>query len=297
MLWIPVTLAAATCQILRTSRQHGLRSVLSTGAAGFVRFAYGAPIAILTSLTMFGLLGRSIPHIPGRFWPTAVAAGTSQILATVALLQSFKMRDFAVGTVYSKTEVLIVAVMGAVGLGTALEAPGWIGITMVTIGVVALASKGSWRAVLRGSGDPAALMGLVAAAGFAGAAVGIGAASKSLTGAPSFDRALLTLTVVLTLQTIINAAWFLATDANQLRLAAAAWRPALLVGVLSLLGSIGWAWGFTLESAAKVRTLGQMELVIAFVIARFTLGEHHQRSDYVASALVLAGVVVVTVVG
>ena len=69
------------------------------------------------------------------------------------------------------------------------------------------------------------------------------------------------------------------------------------VGVFSLLGSIGWAWGFTLESAAKVRTLGQVELVIAFGIAHVALGERHTRSDYAASGLVLAGVVVVTILG
>ena len=39
--------------------------------------------------------------------------------------------------------------------------------------------------------------------------------------------------------------------------------PALPVGLFSLLGSIGWAWAFTLESAAKVRTLGQVELTVA----------------------------------
>ncbi len=297
MWWVPVTLAAATCQILRTSRQHELRSVLSTGAAGFVRYAYGAPLAMLTSLFLFGVLGRPLPHIPGRFWPTVVGAGIAQIVATLALLQSFKMRDFAVGTVYSKSEVLIVAAMGAAGLGTAILPAGWIGIVLVTVGVVALASKGSWQTVLQGTFDPAALMGVVAAAGFAAAAVGIGSAAKSLTGAPSFDRALCTLTVMLTLQTLINGAWFVATDPGQIRLAAAAWRPAAWVGVLSLLGSIGWAWGFTLESAAKVRTLGQVELVIAFVIARVVLGERHRRADYLASALVLGGVVVVTVLG
>jgi len=297
MLWIPVTLAAATCQILRTSRQHELRSVLSTSAAGFVRYAYGAPLALLASLVVFGVFDRSIPQIPARFWPIVVGAGIAQIVATVALLQSFKMRDFAVGTVYSKSEVLIVAAMGAVGFGTAIEPAGWIGIILVTVGVVALASKGSWRTVLQGSGDPAALMGVVAAAGFAAAAVGIGSAARSLTGAPSFDRALCTLTVMLALQTLINGAWFVATDPGQIRLTARAWRPAMWVGVFSLLGSIGWAWGFTLESAAKVRTLGQVELVIAFVIARVVLGERHRRADYIASALVLAGVVVVTVLG
>ena len=47
MVWIPVTLAAALFQILRTSRQHELRTVLDTSAAGFVRYAYGWPLALV----------------------------------------------------------------------------------------------------------------------------------------------------------------------------------------------------------------------------------------------------------
>lgn len=296
-MWIPITLAAATFQILRTSRQHALRAELSTTAAGFVRYAYGAPLAIALSVVLFGVLGRDLPSVPGRFWPVIAAGGIAQIVATVALLQSFKLRDFAVGTVYSKSEVLIVAAMGALGWGRALEPAGWIGAVLVTIGVAWLASRGSLVGLLRRAGDPAALMGLVAGAGFAGAAVGIGEASRSLSGAPAFDRAVLTLTVLLAFQTVLNVGWFAVREPAALGATARAWRPAVWVGVFSLLGSIGWAWGFTLESAAKVRTLGQVELIIAFAIARLTLGERHGRSDYAASALVLSGVVIVTILG
>ena len=296
-MWILITLAAATFQILRTSRQHELRALLSTSAAGFVRYAYGAPLAVLLSILVFGALGRDVPHVPARFWPIIAAAAVSQILATVALLRAFKLRDFAVGTVYSKTEVLIVATLAAVGLGTPLEPIGWVGAVLVTVGVAWLASKGSLIALVQRAGDPAALMGLVAAAGFAGAAIGIRAASRDLTGAPSFDRALFTLTILLLIQTAMNLAWFAATDPTQITATFRAWRSARWVGVFSLLGSIGWAWAFTLESAAKVRTLGQIELIIAFAIAHVTLGERHTRGDYLASATVLAGVVVVTVFG
>ncbi|MFP5489769.1 MAG: EamA/RhaT family transporter [Acidimicrobiia bacterium] len=296
-MWIPITLAAATFQILRTARQHELRSTLSTAAAGFVRFAYGAPLAIALSLVLFAVLGRDVPTIPGRFWPIIAVAGVAQIVGTVALLRSFKLRDFAVGTVYAKSEVLVVAVLGLFGFDELLSPAGWAGAVLVTIGVVWLASKGSLLGLIRRAGDPAALMGLVAAAGFAGAAVGIGEASRSLGDAPSFDRAVLTLTVLLTFQTVLNGAWFVVREPAEIGRTFAAWRPAIWVGVFSLLGSIGWAWGFTLESAAKVRTLGQVELIIAFAVAHVTLGERHTRSDYVASALVLAGVVIVTVLG
>jgi len=296
-VWIPITLAAATFQILRTARQHELRSSLSTAAAGFVRYAYGAPLALALSTVLFVVSGREVPDVPTRFWPIIAIAGIAQIVGTVALLQSFRIRDFAVGTVYSKTEVLLVAVLGLFGVDRLLSPAGWAGAVLVTIGVLWLASRGSLLGLLRRAGDPAALMGLLAAAGFAGAAVGIGEASRSLADAPAFDRAVFTLTVLLTFQTVLNAGWFLARDPAEIGRTVRAWRPAIWVGVFSLLGSIGWAWGFTLESAAKVRTLGQVELVIAFAIAHVTLGERHTRSDYAASGLVLAGVVVVTLYG
>jgi drug/metabolite transporter (DMT)-like permease len=296
-MWIIITLAAATFQILRTSRQHELRSVLSTTAAGFVRYAYGAPLAIVLSIVLFGVLGRTVPDIDQRFWPYVLIGGVSQIVATVALLQAFKLRDFAIGTVYSKTEVLFVAALGAIGVEPALRWAGWIGAILVTFGVAWLASKGSLTSLLRRAGDPAALLGLVAGICFGGAALGIRAASRALDGAPSFDRAVLTLTFVLVLQTVLNTGWFVVTDPTHITRTLRAWRPALWVGVFSLLGSIGWAWAFTLATAAKVRTLGQVELIIAFVIARLTLGERHTRADYLASGLVLVGVVVVTVWG
>jgi drug/metabolite transporter (DMT)-like permease len=296
-MWILITLAAATFQILRTSRQHGLRSVLSTTAAGFVRYAYGAPLAIALSLVLFGALGREMPTVPGCFWLFVVVGAVSQIIATLALLQSFKVRDFAIGTVYSKSEVLFVAAMGAAGLEPALRWAGWLGAVLVTIGVVLLASNGSPSRLLQRAGDPAALLGVAAGVGFGAAALGIRAASRSLEGAPSFDRAVYTLTFVLVVQTLLNAGYFLATDPAQVSRTVRAWRPAIWVGVFSLLGSIGWAWAFTLETAAKVRTLGQVELVIAFLIARVTLGERHSRADYLASGLVLVGVILVAVWG
>jgi drug/metabolite transporter (DMT)-like permease len=296
-MWIIITLAAATFQIMRTARQHELRSLLSTAAAGYVRYAYGAPLALALSIVLFGVLGRAFPHVPGRFLPILLIAAVCQIVGTVALLQSFRVRDFAIGTVYSKTEVLIVAVLGAIGLEPTLRVAGWLGALSVTIGVAWLASKGSLSALVRRAGDPAALLGVLAATGFAGAAIGIRAASRSLTGAPSFDRAVLTLTALLIVQAALNTGWFLARDPDEIARTVRAWRPAFVVGVLSLLGSIGWTWAFTLESAAKVRALGQVELIIAFAVARLTLGERHGRADYLASGLVLAGVVLVTVRG
>lgn len=295
-MWIPITLAAATFQILRTSRQHRLRSVLSVNGAGFVRYAYGFPLAILVSIATFVVVGGEVPAIPWRFWPIIAGAGLAQILGTLALLRAFDLRDFAIGTVYAKTEVILVAVVAAVALGEPLAPPGWVAAAICMAGVAWLAAPTRLLDILGSARDPAALMGVLAAAGFAVAAVGIRGASTSLDG-PTWNRALLTLTVMLGIQTVANAAQLAATDRDQLRAVGRAWRLALPVGVLSLCGSIGWAVAVTLTNAAKVRTLGQVEIVIAFAISTWVLHQRHTRAEYVASALVLVGVVGVVAFG
>jgi drug/metabolite transporter (DMT)-like permease len=297
MMWIPVTLAAATFQVLRTSQQHQLRGRLSANAAGFVRYLYGAPVALLVCVVLFVVLGRDVPGVPPRFWPTVVAAGVAQIVGTIALLHSFRMRDFAVGTVYSKTEVIQVALLSAVLLGEPLEPLGWAGAAVCMVGVAALASRGSLGTLLRRAGDPAALFGAAAGGGFALAAIGIRASSRALGEAPAFDRAVVTLTVMLLTQTIINGTQLALGDRAQLATTLRLWRPELPVGLLSVAGSLGWALAVTLENAAKVRTLGQVELLLVFAISWLRLGERHARSEYAASALVVAGVVIVTTFG
>jgi len=295
-MWIPITLAAATFQILRTSRQHGLRDQLSTVGAGFVRYLYGAPLALVLAAGWFGLSSRTLPDVPARFWVIVTAAGVAQIGGTIALLRAFKGRDFALGTVYAKTEVIQVAVVSAIALGEPLRPLGWVGATACMVGVAWLAGHGDLRRVLRRAGDPAALAGIVAGGLFGAAAVGIRGASRTLGDAPTFDRALVTLTAMLTIQTLVNGAYLAWRERPELSRTIAAWRVALPVGVLSLAGSTGWAVAVTMENAAKVRTLGQVELLLAFAIAR-RHGEAHTRAEMAASALVLLGVVGVVAAG
>jgi drug/metabolite transporter (DMT)-like permease len=164
-------------------------------------------------------------------------------------------------------------------------------------GVAWLAAPNRLRDILGRAGDPAALMGIVAGGCFALAAVGIRGASTSLEGGTTWDHALLTLTVMLGIQTMLNAGWLMARDRRELVRVGSAWRAALPVGILSLCGSAGWAVAVTLTNAAKVRTLGQVELVIAFAISAWVLHERHTRAEYAASALVLVGVVGVVIFG
>ena len=68
----------------------------------------------------------------------------AQILGTVALLRAFDLRDFAIGTVYAKTEVIIVALVSAVALSEPLLPLGWIGASSS-----ACSASPGWRPTVR----------------------------------------------------------------------------------------------------------------------------------------------------
>ena len=294
-MWIAITLAAATFQIVRTSEQHRLRSVLSVNEAGFVRYFFGLPLA-LVALAILAISWDTVPSVPLHFVPIVVGAGVGQILGTIALLQSFRIRDFAVGTVYAKGEVVLVAVASTVLIDEIPSALGWAGVLVVTIGIVWLASQrlGDPGEIIKRF-DPAALLGLAAGGLFALTSVGIRSAANAIDGGGDFDRALITLTAMLSAQVLINGSGLLVAPNESVMRVARAWRTAVPVGVLSLAGSACWAWAIAIEGPTKVRTLGQVELVLAFAIGIAVHGERHRRAEYLASALIVGGIIAIVV--
>ena len=289
-MWIPVTVAAACFQTARTAMQQRLRSLLSVSGAGFVRYLYGAPVAIVAVAVVASIDG--LPRPPARFWPIIAGGGLAQIVGTIFMIRAFDARDYAIGTVYTKTEVVQVAVFSLVFLGEPLRPLGWLATVVCFAGVVVLAGG---RRVLQVR-DRAVLFGVAAGGAFALASVGIRAASRSLLDGQEGDghviaRALLTLAVMNTMQIVMHGGYLAVRERDQLRLSFVHWRSSSVVGVLSVCGSACWALAFTLENAARVRTFGQIELLITFAVAHVWLGERHGRREYVASALVLLGVV------
>jgi drug/metabolite transporter (DMT)-like permease len=292
-VWILVTLAAAGFQIARTSEQHRLRGILGVAEAGYVRFVYAFPMALVISSIWFAIEGV-LPDLGREFWLWVAAAGVLQITATMALLHAFRLRDFAIGTIYSKTEVLFVSAASALFLGESIGWLGWIGAVICLAGVAALASRGAVSSIVSAGLDPAAWYGMAAALGFGITAVGIRAAASSLEGT-AVDRAAVTLTAILGIQTLVQGTALVIAPSSSVRRVFGAWRRAITVAVLSLLGSAAWALAMTLENAAKVRTLGQVEIVLAFAIGIAVHGETHRRVDYLAGIATVTGIALMVI--
>jgi drug/metabolite transporter (DMT)-like permease len=291
-MWMIVTVAAAIFQTMRTATQQRLRALLSVSGAGFVRYVWGAPIAF-AAVAVIAVGGQQLPSPPARFWPLIAAGGLAQIVATILLISAFDARGFAVGTVYSKTEVVQVAVFSAVLLDETLRPFGWLSTVLCMAGVVLLAGG---RAILRHP-DRAAMLGLFAGTGFGLAAVSIRAATQSLGDSPALVRAIVALAVMNTMQTVIHGGYLAVREREQIGLAFHHWRSSSVVGVLSVCGSACWAWAFALQNAARVRTFGQIELLFTFAVAHWWLHERNTRRELAGAGLVLAGVLGVMIAG
>ena len=67
------------------------------------------------------------------------------------------------------------------------------------------------------------------------------------------------------------------------------------VGIFSVLGSAGWALAMTLENAALVRAVGQIELVFTFIASHLVLKERPSAGEWLGSVLVIGGVVLILI--
>jgi len=65
------------------------------------------------------------------------------------------------------------------------------------------------------------------------------------------------------------------------------WRSSMWVGIFSVLGSACWALAMTLENAALVRAVGQIELVFTFIASHVVLKERPSVGEWIGSLLVV----------
>ena len=218
-LWIPLTLAAAFLQNLRSALQKHLKGSLSTSGATFCRFVYAAPLALVYVVLLGEGYGFEWPAPSLRFALFVLQGGVTQIVATALLVYLFSLRNFAVGTTYSKTDTVQTAVFGLVILGepVGLAAAFAIGISLAGVMALSVArSRLTLRNLLFGWTGRDAFIGLLSGMLFGASAVAYRGASLSLGGEGFVMQAAFTLACVLALQTLLMAAWIRVREPGEL---------------------------------------------------------------------------------
>lgn len=292
-VWIPITVAAAFCQNLRSALQKRLTERLSDEEAAYVRFCYALPFAAVFVVLLASPGGHDLPP-PNASWFWNMLAGSFfQALGTVALVRSFGHRNFAASTAYSKTETVQTAAFGFVILGDALTGPALGGIFVSLAGVLLLSVRGTGesRALIREGLGPGAWLGIGAGAGFAVSAVCYRAASLALPEGEFFVRAGVTLLGATAVQTLGMGAYLAWRDAGALVRVARSWRASTWVGLAGMVASACWFSAMTLMPAAYVRALGQVELLFAFGIGVVLFRERVRPAEVGGATLVVLGLV------
>jgi len=295
-IWIPITIVAAFCQNLRSALQKHLKGKLSTGGATYVRFFYAWPFALVYIWGLNEFAGMPYPEIQGNFILYCILGGASQIIFTALLVWLFSFRNFAVGTTFSKTETAQVALIAFLLLGDTLTIGAILAIAVSVIGVMAMSvaqTNITFRTLLSGLTEKSTLIGLTSGLFLGASVVFFRGAALELDYDGFIMPAAFTLAVAVVIQTIIMGVYLVWREPGQMTACIKNWKWAGAVGVAGVLGSIAWFSAFTLENAALVRAVGQIELVFTFIASVVFFREKSTGLEIIGILLVCLGIILI----
>lgn len=288
MLWIPITVVAATLQVARNALQRGLVGDAGPWGATLVRFLFGLPFAIAFA-AVAGLLTPGIaPVLTAKFWLFCAIGGGAQVLATAAVLTSMHRSSFALGTVFQQSGIPIGALMG-LAFGDFLHPLAWVGLALATAGLFVL----SWPR--QGASIPRdwtpALLGTVAGAFFALSSNMYRFAALSLDAAHPTFAGPATVVAVQAIQATGLGAYLAVRDRGALVAVAKSWRQSLGAGFFGAAASALWFTAFAMAPAGPVRAVGVVEMPVAAIAGNRFFAERLTVGQWIAGAVTAAGVV------
>lgn len=291
MDWIAFTLLAAFMQSIRTAGQKQMTGSLSALQTTWTRYGFGLPVALLYLILLLPSQGAVTLHLPAKFWLFLVGASVAQLVATGLLVKLLSLRNFAVGTTYAKTEALLAAVLAALFFDTHFNGWTWLAILLGVAGIASVSIQKAPPGIRPLLTLKPAMLGLGAGLCFGIISVSIRAGSQLIAGSPLLNAALM-LTLSLAIQGVLCTFLIIWKQPGGW---AKVWQHRRLgwfIGVTGVLGSIGWFTAFTLQEAAIVKTLGQVEFLFTVVLTYGFFKEKIRRIEWFGMALVLASVII-----
>ena len=105
------------------------------------------------------------------------------------------------------------------------------------------------------------------------------------------------LAVSIVIQTVIMGLYLVWREPGEIGRVIANWRWAGAVSIAGILGSVCWFTAFTIENAAHVRAVGQIELVFTFIASTVFFKETVSRYEIIGIALVVGAILLVLIAG
>ena len=286
--WIFWSVLAAVMQSVRTAGQKYLAEEVSPLGATLVRYLFAAPFVVLYVIWLLDDREINLPEPDTTFLLAGLIAAMLQIIATVLLVKLFSLRSFAVGSCYIRSEILATAILGLTLFGEAVSGLGFLSMLVCVSGLVAITIAKSGK--LEQLWNKSAIYGLTAGVSLSLTSLLIRQASLSFGIDDALLTAALTLAYLVLIQTVICLGLLALKQPQEFTVILVRWRISLFVGLTSLVGSVGWFTAFTLERAAYVKTLGQVEFLFTLAIAVFVFREIPNRLEWQGMGVLLIGV-------
>lgn len=285
-LWAVFTVCGSLGQTIRNAAQRNLIAKIGTIGATQVRFVFGLPFAILFLTLLHFATGEAVPALSQTVLVWTFIGALAQIIATALMLAAMKDKSFVVTTALIKTEAVQVAAFGLVFLHETLSLIAVSAIALATIGVMVL----SWPRNLEKPAPRAIALGLVAGAFFAASAIGFRGGIRAVEGASFILASSTVLVLALTLQCGVLGIYMALTDRKAIFAMLGEWKGSLLAGFVGALASQFWFLAFSLATAASVRTLALIEVLLALALSKFYLRQSTSAREMLGIALVTLGV-------
>lgn len=287
--WVFWSLLAASMQSVRTAGQKVLTADVSPLGATLVRYLFGLPFIALYLGWLMTSRGYSLPVPDSTFLVYGIAAGFLQVVATILLIRLFALRNFAVGSCYIRTEVLITAILGLVLFAEVISPMGWGAIVTCVVGLLMITVAKTER--VSDLWNLSAVYGLGAGIAFSLTSLLIRQASLSFGIDDAMFTAALTLCYMIIVQTLMCLAMLVYSNAGEIITVFRKWPTSVFIGLTSVIGSTGWFTAFTLERAAYVKTLGQIEFLLTLAISILYFKERPNPMEMLGMVILVAGVV------
>ena len=295
--WIPIAMASALCQTVRTAALKVLNRDLSLLVSTLVRFLFGMPILLGYALAVLVIGGEGWPRITPAFVFWTACSSLTQSAGTALLLSLLTLRNFAVGGIFMKADLIFTALIGTALFSEVISATGWFAILLAFVGVLMvsfaridtgpLGLRGTLGALLT---ERSTLLGLGVALTFALSYLTLREATLTLAPASVIHRAAWAGLLQALLQVIFLGGWLLWKEPAGLAKMRHHLGLETFIGTISGIGTITWFTASAMQNSSYVAAVGQVQVVFTLLISWFYFRERILPLELIGIAVIVTGV-------
>jgi drug/metabolite transporter (DMT)-like permease len=293
-LWIPLTLVAAFAQTARTAVQKHLTAELSTSGNTAIRYFYSVPFVCFYLLFLLHWHDAELPSITGGFAVRVLLAALLQIAGSFLIIALFAHRNVVAGVAYANTTAIQTAILGIaffeeplgnIVLGAIML--GMIGVMLISAGERQKGLLG----IVKGLSERSSLMGIASGTCYALAVLLIRDANLEIMSDSVAVKAAFSLCFIIMLQALVLFIYVGWRRSGELRKTVRNWRLGAVTGFLSVASNACWFTAVTLETAAHVMALIQIDVIFSLLVTYYYFKEQVHRNEIVGIVLLLGCIV------